>query len=185
MPAWVIPALTTLIGGIGVHQQSKQANAARKTAEKGIAAQDRMSEPMLRAMESMLSRAQSYDPSAETDAAVKSASETTQKTLERALTNLNARYRAGGGTPQNSSEFGVRAQGVSNHILENLSQFIAERRGSEFARKQSALQSVIGAPVGQIADGYFRSAQMQNPGNMAPMLEMLIRGIEGFRGGKK
>ncbi len=172
--------LGTLIGGItgllGLSQANEQADRQASLQDASLALQQRAldasidaNKPLLEALTAMLGLAHGYNPRAETEAAVQRASESTQHTLERALGNLNAKYRVGGGTPGLSSEFNVRAQGLTDRVTDPLREFVANQRVNEFSRKLAAFQAVNGGNPGNLASNFFQASQ--NSANLSQLFQ--------------
>lgn len=181
------PLISVGLGALGLLQANDQArqqrdavNSANDLQAQALAQAKYAQEPIIQALYKMLNLAEGYDPGKETDIAVQRASDTTQHTLERALGNLNAKYRVGGGTPGLSSEFNVRAQGLTDRVTDPLREFIANQRANEFAKKLAAYQSVNGGNPGNLASNFFQASQLQS--NLSQMYQPNYGGSLGLLG---
>ena len=161
----------SLIGGKNASKKRDKYNAkAGKVADWELA------------LKKMLTgEAMNHNYGEDTATAVNYAGAQTQDTLTRALRNLNAEYRAGGGQPGADSEFNVRAQGMTNRVSDPLRAFAANMKANEFTRRMNAIIGAAGAggPAGQIAQTYFNMANSYNP-NFGAGLDLLAGGLGGI-----
>lgn len=161
----------SLIGGKNASKKRDKYNAkAGKVADWELA------------LKKMLTgEAMSHNYGEDTATAVNYAGAQTQDTLTRALRNLNAEYRAGGGQPGADSEFNVRAQGMTNRVSDPLRAFAANMKANEFTRRMNAIIGAAGAggPAGQIAQTYFNMANSYNP-NIGGGLDMLSGAFDAW-----
>ena len=168
-PAIFVPAIMGGIGLLAANEQARkqrsQINSSLDLQREGLEQAKYAQEPIIQSLYKMLELAKGYNPAKETDIAVSRASEVTGDTLEKALRGLNARYRSGGGTPGNSSEFNVRTQGMTDRVTDPLREFIANAKANEFAKKLAAFQAVNGGNAGNLASNFFNAAQFS--ANMA------------------
>jgi hypothetical protein len=148
--------------------RNDQINGALDLQKQGFNLTKPALEDQVAAIRKMFGMAQGYDPAAESRDASNHASDVTASMLHRALGNLNADYRAGGGTPGNSTEFNVNAQGLTDRIADPLREFAAQQKASEFSRKMAAYQAATGAPIGQVGNSYsqFANSMLQGAGAM-------------------
>lgn len=165
MPAAAIPAISVGLGALGLLQANEHArkqgnlqNQALAQQQAAINSAEAGNKPVVEALAEMLAMARKYDPGRETQIAVDRASEVTENTLAKALGGLNARYRAAGGVPGLSSEFNVKAQGLTNRVTDPLREFVANQKVNEFAKKLAAFQAVNGGNPGNLAANYFNAA---------------------------
>lgn len=128
----------------------------------------------------LVGMAEGHDYGADTGIALNYAGDVTRDNLSRALRNLNAEYRSGGGQPGADSEFNVRAQGMTNRVSDPLRAFAANMKANEFTRRMNAIIGAAGAggPAGQIAQTYFNMANSYNP-NIGGGLDMLAGAFGG------
>lgn len=187
--AWLLPAL---LGGVGLWQaneQGKKQDRALANAEDLDRRRLELEEPLLRRQADianiLFNLAENYNPQGEIDRDVDYASKKTQQTIEQALRNMNAEYRSSGGTPGDSTEFNVRAQGMTNDIADPLREYAARMQGSATQRKIAAYQSAIGAPAGSMGDVYrslsdnaTRRSQMYAPGDPSGSLGMIANAFQ-------
>lgn len=169
----LVPALIS--AGAAVAGVASQSEAARKAAnaqrdqlalqQKGLDAAQEANKPVTEALNEMLALARGYDPSKDTATSVDYAASKTADTLANVLRGLNASYRSGGGVPGLSTEFNVKAQGITDRVADPLREFAATQKANEFAKKMAALQMVNGGNPGNLAANFF--AASQNSGNMA------------------
>lgn len=196
MPAavmsWAAPAA---LGALGMYQQGQAQRAnqsatkkSQSAADRGLAIQEREAKQRELDQGKLRDYIGSHDYGADTQRAIAGADKQVGATLEQRLRGLSTSYRAGGGNPGGSSEFRVRAQGVTNQTLSPLWAFVADRQAAEHEQKMRDQAMLLGQPVGQLSDGYFRAAQTiastaPQGGNFAPSLQMLLQALMAGKGG--
>lgn len=144
--------------------QRKQQNAQNKANDYNSRAvaleEDKYNTFSRPALEKMWSLFQNYDPAREGQAGVQQATAQTEETIQNALKGLRADYAKGGGTPGQSSEYGVRAQGMTNRAADPLRAYLAEAAGNPTQKKMQMLMAVLGqASPGNMSSTYFNAAQ--------------------------
>lgn len=186
-----LSVLPYILSGVGLLQnqdaQRKQNNAMAKAGnyqDRAIALQeDEYNNFRSPAFRRAFELANSYDPIAEARGSIQHASDVTKSTITSALKGLEGNVLSGGGNPNNSSEFRVRAQGMTNRAADPLRAFIAEATSNPTLKKIQAFQSIIGgSPAGSLTSAYFQgangAASMAGPGGdftgVARLLAQLI-----------
>lgn len=170
--------IETVIGlGLGAagllsqHEQQRratnQANKANDYNDRAVSLQEDQYYNYLKpTLEKLMSLSNSYDPVAEGAAGVNQAKRTTEETIQNALKGLRADYAKGGGVPGQSTEYGVRAQGMTNRAADPLRAYLAEAMSNPTQKKIQMMMSVLGqAPAGGLTNAYFNAA-----GNAANMV---------------
>lgn len=99
-----------------------------------------------------MNRAENYNPAIEDQAAIDAA----EKSAGRALGNSLTRARQGfAGNPENDTRFQFLAQRTADDVLNPLQQWIADRRSTQWERKNTALrQAVADADLGDVGRTY-------------------------------
>lgn len=155
------------LSGAGLLQnreaQRKQDNAQKQATDynsRAVALQeDEYRNFKSPAFQRMFDLASSYDPIAEARGSVEHASNVTKDTITRAMRGLNADFRAGGVNPANTSEFNVRATGMTNRAADPLRAFIADATANPSLKKMQAFESIVGgSPAGGLTNAYFNGA---------------------------
>lgn len=176
-------AVDPISAGLGVVSMLG-GKSARKSADKAAGRAASLNKFLEGIARELYARGKAYDPSADTAASADYAKKQTADTLQKALGNLNAEFRAAGGSPTGDTEFRVRAQGLTNRVTDPLRAFLAEQKANEFWKKNQALMAAFGAPNGQILQTYSNMANNSN-GNAGMMggLGLLSNGLSGlFKG---
>lgn len=163
-------------------------NSAKKK-DKALAKAGKVTDWEFALKKLLTGEAMNHNYGQDTSTAVNSAAQVTQNTLQKAMTNLDATYRSGGGQPTGDSEFKVLAQSRARRITDPLSLFAADMKANEFTRRMNAILAAAGAggPAGQIASNYMNMANSYNP-NFGAGLDLLAGGLGGIPnpfGGKK
>lgn len=168
--------ISAILGLLGLNQSNNQANAARREQEslqqgalnlqqQGLDFSKHQWEEFAKRYFPWLDKigkaADGYDPHFSDQAAAQYAGEVTQQNLKTALGNLNAQYRAGGGSPAGDTEFQVQAQGLTNRVSDPLRAFLANQEASVFPRKLAAYQAAMGAAPGDISGAFNNAANLQ------------------------
>jgi hypothetical protein len=174
--AWVVPGA---LGALGLYQQSqaakKQSDAISKAQKAGKfteASQGRM-----------FQLAENYDPVKSADVAIGRAREVAGHTLQKNLKELRGNFVSGGGDPAGDTEFNVRAQDVTNQVMDPLRDFIAKTRAAADMQKIGAYQAVAGVPIGQISQNYWQQAAVNQP-NWAGPAQLFADAIRNIGGNK-
>lgn len=168
--SWAVPAV---LGIAGLKQSSDQAKAQQSAAKKAGKISDQVGAEQLLALKNLNELAASYDPKAETKMAVEQASKTAAQTLEQAFANLRAKR----GSYTGDTEYAVSAQHGVNDALDPLKLFAANEAIQEPWRKAQMQQLVLGAPTGQIADNYFKSAAILPKSDPSASLSVLSQAL--------
>lgn len=188
--------LPLVIGGLGLWQASeqnrRQNNAQSQSndmANRGLAlAEDRYNNFESPAMQQLKDLVSKYDPVAESRGAVDAASKTTQEALGKALHGFDARYRAGGGIPGQSSLYAAKQQGVMKPIANDLAQTVANIQMNATLKKADLLRTLLAQTApGSLSDTYFansnRLSSMANSmggGNFGAAAQMFGQGLNNI-----
>lgn len=176
---------------------SRRANNAQKRAgdynERAVQMEeDRYFNYSKPTMDRLMSLVSNYDPVAEGRSGVEHAKATTEETIQNALKGLRADYAKGGGTPGQSSEYGVRATGMTNRAADPLRSYMAEAMGNPTAKKVQMLMTIMGqASPGNLSSTYFNAANnaaaLGGPGgdfsNVARLIADALKRKPGQAGG--
>jgi len=169
-------AIPAVMGAVGLYQANQQQNAARKEAKKAGDVSKAIGTEQLQALMKLREIADKYDPKDSTRIAVESASGVAAQTLEQALRRMKVGY--GGGNPEGDTGFAVSAQRHVNDNLDPLKLFAAQEAANESFKKAEMYQKVLGAPTGQIADSFLKSAALMPTTNPSGSLAMLSQALE-------
>lgn len=172
MGSALIPAV---LGGIGLIESSKQQKKQTKAVKKASDASAELSAIQKEALDKLKAIASGYDPGQETEQAVGYASDVANANLQKALRGLRVTY--GGGNPSGDTNFHISAQRAANDVYDPLKAFAADRKASETARLASMWQSILGVPVGQMADSYWKTAAMTPGGDSSASLQLLAQSL--------
>jgi hypothetical protein len=164
------------LGAIGLMNSGRQADRAADLQERGL----KLTDMQAKALKEIFGEVKGHDFGADTKEAVDYATEVTGDTLSKTLSNLNAKFRAGGGSPSGDSEFQVQAQGQTNRVTDPLRAFAANTKSNEFMRKLQALQMAAGGTPGQVANSYFGAANNVSGTNSAPSMQLLAGALDTF-----
>lgn len=167
-----------VLGAAGLMQAEKARKGQEKTSRKGLKIADRESAAKLDIMDLLKGIAEGYDPAKEDQAAVEHAQGVSEQSLRRSLGGLRVANPAGSG----DSEFHVSAQRAVNDALDPLKAFTAERKSSETPRKAQLFQAVLGAPIGNLSESYFRGAATMPQANFGAPAQMLSQALQGLFG---
>src|SRR3990167_191891 len=173
-----------IIAALGLWQSGQQAKAQQKVLKSGAAVSKETSNIQLDALKELSGIAKGYDPSKQTDTAVEYAGDVASKRLDTSLRSLRTMY--GGGDPFGDSEFQVSAQRATNDALDPLKSFAANEKANEPMKQAAFWQAILGAPVGQISDGYFKAAgtmPVSDAGPSAIMLSQALQQLFAKKGG--
>lgn len=163
-----------VLGAVGLYQSSQSQKKQDKALKSASDIQKAMGKEQFSALQQLNTLAGQYDPAKQTKIAVDAATKSTSQALERAFSNLRAKR----GNFTGDSEYHVQAQRGVNDQMDPLKMFVAEQLAAEPMKKAAMLQTVLGAPVGQIADSYFKSAAMMPRSDPTASMGLLSQALE-------
>lgn len=167
----MIPAI---LGGLGLISSISAQKKQNSLLEKGVKSSEAVSREQLAAMRELSGIAKNYNPDAELAASVDLAQRTSQRSLTNALKNVRGDAGSYAGA---DSEFHVQGQRRTDDVMNSLSSFIASAKANSAIKKAALYQGILGAPVGQIAQGYFNAAQNVPGANPNASMQMLSQGL--------
>ena len=167
-------ALNAILGGLGIISQLNSANQQHSLQKKAMSA----NRPIGIALNEMLKLAQGYNPDYETGVAVDAAAQKADATLKNVMRNLYSQWVAGGGTPGNSSEWGVNVQSASRSVLDPLKQFVLEQEANKFWNKMKAY-AMVNQGSNAPAATYANMANNISP-QFGPALNMFGAGLDSW-----
>ena len=165
-----------VLGALGLMQGNQQANAQRRTQEKGLASAEKNDAAAQEIRDILKGIADKYNPREVTDQSIGHASDVAGATLDKSLRGLTSRY--GGDNPGGDTGFSLSAQRATNDVLDPLKLFAAQERSMEASRKADMYQRVLGVPPSQMSDAYFKSASMMPRTDPTGSLAMLSQSIQ-------
>lgn len=157
---FVLPALGLLLNQDASRRQNNAQNRALDANSRAVQLQeDQYNEFSRPALERLMALAQNYDPVAESRGAVAAAERSAGDSIGRALRQHDVSYRAGGGTPGQTTNYGSRQASVMRPISQRLADVVADMSSNKTAKQAQMWQAVLGqAPAGQLGSAYFQSA---------------------------
>lgn len=120
--------------------------------------------------------AEGYDPAAETEAAVKYASDRAGMAAQQSLGKLNSTFRKYGGQPGGDTNFRFASDQEMRRVMNPLAEFSANQKSQETARKMGIYQAALGGPD---MTGTYMGLSEATKVNPAASAEIFAGGIEG------
>jgi hypothetical protein len=148
---------------LNMDQQRKQNNMNNRAMDANSRAvqlqEDQYNQFSRPALERLMGIASAYDPVAESRAGVQAAERSAGDAIGRALRQHDVSYRAGGGSPGQTTMYSSRQAATMRPIAQRLGDIVADAMSNQSARKAQMWQSVLGqAPAGNLSQAYFQSA---------------------------
>jgi len=174
--AWAVPAA---IGAFGLYQSNQQQNAARKAQQRAGNVTNALGMEQLGALQELRKIADSYNPQDTAKTAIDTASEVSAQTLEKALRRLKVGY---GGDGTGDTGYHLSAQRAVNDAFDPLKMFAANEMASAAQKKADMYARILGAPTGQIADSFFKSAALMPRSDPSGSMNLLSQALQRLFG---
>lgn len=157
---FALPALGLLLNMEQSRKQNNMQNRALDAQSRGVALEEDKYNTFSRpALERLMGIAEAYDPVAESRAGVQAAERSATDAIGRALRQYDVSYRAGGGSPGQTTMYSARQSATMRPIAQRLGDIVADAMSNQSVRKAQMWQSVLGqAPAGNLSQAYFQSA---------------------------